>query len=85
MASDMDLNSNTAAVPIGDGIHDDTAAIQALLDTGASLVELPAPKVSYIISRTLLIGDGHSLYARAALDALQTRWPELFSPANPRP
>lgn len=28
---------------------------------------------------------GHSLYARAALDALQTRWPELFSPANPRP
>ncbi len=25
----MDLNSNTAAVPIGDGIHDDTAAIQA--------------------------------------------------------
>ena len=57
----MDLNSNTAAVPIGDGIHDDTAAIQALLDTGASLVELPAPKVSYIISRTLLIGDGQEL------------------------
>ncbi len=36
----MDLNSNTAAVPIGDGIHDDTAAIQALHDTGASLVNL---------------------------------------------
>ncbi len=57
----MDVNSNTAAVPIGDGIHDDTAAIQALLDTGASLVELPAPKVSYLISRTLLIGDGQEL------------------------
>ncbi len=45
----------------GDGVRDDTAAIQALLDTGASLVELPAPKSAYLISRTLLIGDGQEL------------------------
>lgn len=72
----MDLNSNTAAVPIGDGIHDDTAAIQALLDTGDGAT----PGVRFHPTDA-----GHSLYARAALDALQTRWPELFSPANPRP
>lgn len=45
----------------GDGVHDDTAAIQELLDSGSSLVELPAPKVEYRISRTLLLGDGQEL------------------------
>jgi len=39
----------------GDGIHDDTLAIQALLDSGASLVALPAPEKCYCISNTLKI------------------------------
>ena len=39
----------------GDGVHDDTAAIQARLDTGASLVYLPPPAKEYLISTTLVI------------------------------
>ena len=45
----------------GDGIHDDTDAIQEMLDTGASLIELPVPKDKYLISRTLLIGSHQTL------------------------
>lgn len=37
----------------GDGIHDDTAAIQELIDSGVCEVSLPAPKVCYLISRPL--------------------------------
>lgn len=39
----------------GDGIHDDTLAIQEMLDSGASLVALPAPEKHYCISDTLKI------------------------------
>ncbi|MBQ8441220.1 MAG: hypothetical protein IJX19_11200, partial [Clostridia bacterium] len=39
----------------GDGIHDDTAAIQELIDSGVCEVALPAPKVRYLISRPLEI------------------------------
>ena len=39
----------------GDGAHDDTAAIQARLDSGASLVYLPPPEKEYLISKTLVI------------------------------
>ena len=46
---------------VGDGVHDDTAAIQARLDSGASLVYLPPPKDHYVISRTLKIGSGQEL------------------------
>ena len=42
---------------IGDGVSDDTAAIQARLDSGATLVYLPPPKKCYRISRTLRIGS----------------------------
>lgn len=45
----------------GDGKHDDTAAIQAMLDTGRALVELPAPEKEYLISKTLRLGDGQEL------------------------
>lgn len=45
----------------GDGVHDDTAAIQALLDTGRATVQLPPPEVKYLISRTLLMHSGQSL------------------------
>ena len=39
----------------GDGIHDDTEAIQELLDMGGD-VALPNPENFYLISRTLEIG-----------------------------
>lgn len=37
----------------GDGIHDDTAAIQAMIDGGACEVCLPPPKKFYLISKPL--------------------------------
>ena len=37
----------------GDGIHDDTAAIQERIDSGACEVVLPAPEKYYLISRPL--------------------------------
>ena len=45
----------------GDGVTDDTAAIQARLDTGASTVYLPPPAKNYLISRALEIGSGQEL------------------------
>ena len=52
-----------AALPplAGDGVHDDTAAIQARLDSGAACVYLPPPKDHYVISRTLKIGSEQEL------------------------
>lgn len=37
----------------GDGIHDDTLAIQELIDSGVQEVVLPEPKVRYLISKPL--------------------------------
>lgn len=37
----------------GDGIHDDTKAIQELIDSGVCEVYLPAPKACYLISKPL--------------------------------
>lgn len=37
----------------GDGIHDDTAAIQELIDSGVCEVSLPAPERFYLISKPL--------------------------------
>lgn len=45
----------------GDGRQDDTASIQMRLDAGVALVALPMPKKEYLISRSLLIGDGQEL------------------------
>ena len=45
----------------GDGAHDDTAAIQTRIDSGASCIYLPPPKKEYLISRTLLLGSGQEL------------------------
>lgn len=52
-----------AALPplVGDGVHDDTAAIQARLDSGVACVYLPPPKDHYVISRTLKIGSEQEL------------------------
>lgn len=55
----------------GDGIHDDTDAIQELIDSGVCEVSLPAPKNYYLISRTLVIPSNFKLklprYARIKL------------------
>ena len=45
----------------GDGIADDTAAIQARLDSGMSCVYLPPPAKCYLISKTLKIGSDQEL------------------------
>ena len=39
----------------GDGIHDDTSAIQELIDNAVSEVSLPSPKVCYLISKPLVL------------------------------
>ena len=39
----------------GDGIHDDTAAIQEMIDSGSTLVALPVPEKHYLISKTLVL------------------------------
>ena len=39
----------------GDGIHDDTDAIQELIDSGVCEVSLPVPQKCYLISRPLFI------------------------------
>ena len=46
---------------VGDGVHDDTTAIQARLDSGASCVYLPPPKKCYLISKTLRLPSGTEL------------------------
>ncbi len=46
---------------VGDGVHDDTAGIQALFDAGTSTVYLPPPPKHYLVSRTLIIHSGQTL------------------------
>ena len=45
----------------GDGIHDDYAGIQELLDSGISTVKLPVPEKHYLISKALLIHSNQTL------------------------
>lgn len=45
----------------GDGIHDDTKAIQEMIDNSGAELELPAPKVSYIISAPLELPSNFKL------------------------
>lgn len=46
---------------VGDGDHDDTPGIQALLDTRRALVYLPAPPGHYVINRPLQIHSNQTL------------------------
>lgn len=48
---------------VGDGLHDDTAGLQAALDSGAATVYLPRPSGAYLISRPLVLGSGQTLHA----------------------
>lgn len=45
----------------GDGIHDDFLAIQELIDNSGSYLELPMPKVTYLISSTLVLPSDFKL------------------------
>ncbi len=45
----------------GNGVQDDTAAIQELLDSGLSHIALPTPEKHYCISKTLKIHSGQTL------------------------
>ena len=45
----------------GDGVHDDTQGLQALLDSRASTVYFPKPDKCYLISKTLKIHSGQTL------------------------
>ena len=51
----------TATGVVGDGVHDDTAGIQALLDTRRSLIYLPPPPKHYLISKPLQIHSRQTL------------------------
>ena len=46
---------------VGDGVYDDTAGIQAVLDSGAPVVYLPPPPQHYLISKTLRVHSGQTL------------------------
>jgi len=48
---------------VGDGIHDDTAGLQAVLDSGTAVIHLPQPPACYVISRTLALHSGQMLLA----------------------
>ena len=50
-----------AAGLVGDGTHDDTTAIQALLDSRRTLVRLPSPPKHYLISKPLRIHSDQTL------------------------
>ena len=45
----------------GDGIHDDQPAIQEMIDSGVCEVVLPAPKVCYLIGKTLFLPSNFRL------------------------
>lgn len=45
----------------GDGVHDDLPAIQEMLDSGHSLVYLPAPKAHYLISGAIRVHSNQEL------------------------
>lgn len=45
----------------GDGVHDDTAAIQEMIDSGVCEVSLPTPEKCYLISKPLVIPSNFKL------------------------
>ena len=57
----MNTIAQSSVVIHGDGEHDVTAGIQALLDAGTGAVYLPPPPRHYLIRRTLIIHSGHTL------------------------
>ena len=58
MTLENNIGADTAAKLYGDGVHDDAPAIQAMLDSGACEISLPAPEKHYAVGATLRI-HGH--------------------------
>ena len=59
-------SSGEGALPSGvkgNGVHDDTEGLQALLDSKVSTVYLPRPEKFYLVSKTLRIHSGQTLIA----------------------
>ncbi len=54
----MNKSKNTL---YGDGVHDDTSALQEMIDSGACEISLPAPENFYLISRTLTLPSNFRL------------------------
>ncbi len=56
---------NALAAPgvYGDGLHDDTAGLQAALDAGPGTVHLPQPPAHYVVTRPLRLHSYQSLVA----------------------
>jgi hypothetical protein len=46
---------------VGDGVVDDTAAIQARLDSSKSVIYLPEPEKHYVIKKMLVIHSKQTL------------------------
>ena len=64
VAANASAQPVSAAEPVvlyGDGIHDDTKALQSMLDTRAAYIKFPLPKVCYFISKPLKIYSGQEL------------------------
>ena len=49
---------------VGDGVHDDTPGLQALLDSGRTEVHFPSPPACLLISKTLTIHSRQTLVLR---------------------
>lgn len=47
----------------GDGVNDDTAGLQAALDSRAGTIHLPPPPKHYLIRHTLILHSGQTLWA----------------------
>jgi len=61
-AAEVVLPSATIAPGVvGDGVHDDTLGLQALLDSGRSEVHFPSPPVRLLISKTLKMHSRQTL------------------------
>ena len=57
------LNALECPGVVGDGRHDDSAGLQAALDTKAATVHLPRPSGHYLIRQTLVVDSGQTLIA----------------------
>jgi len=66
----------------GDGIHDDTAAIQAMLDSRKRQVCLPEPEKHYLISKTLKLHSDQELILPRLAEVRLARWSNCPMLAN---
>jgi|GEM_PF-536731 len=61
IVANLSAGNRKKAVLYGDGVHDDTEAIQSMLDSRSTQVKLPIPTKYYVISRPLVIYSNQEL------------------------